>query len=164
MNYPEEIYEVYWQGPYKPRKLSKLSTEECKKLCLYSVYGSHPIYGNNVLLYIGMTLRTVNQRLKEHSYWMDQERFGESRVYLASIGKFENWSESWEIDLFDRPPKDVIEKVEKLLIYAHQTFGNTANKKQANLAAGLRIFNTGSYGSLKPEVSALYEEIEASHN
>lgn len=164
MDYPEEIFEVHWQGPYKPNKLKKLSKEERKKLCLYSVYGSHPVYGNNVLLYIGMTIRTVNQRLDEHSYWMDQERFGESDIYLASIGKFIGWKESYDTEIFDRPSTKIIERVEKLLIFSHQPYGNTANKKQADLSAGLRIFNTGCYGSLQPEVSALYEEIEALHS
>jgi len=128
MNYPEKIYEVYWQGPYKPKKLAKLNKEERAKLCLYSVYGSHPVYGNNVLLYIGMTTRTVNQRLDEHEYWMDQERFGESKVYLASIGEFVGWKESYEAEIFDRPPADIFEKVEKLLIFAHHAYSDDRDR------------------------------------
>lgn len=157
----EKIYEVYWKGPFKPESLSNLTDQEIEKLCLYSVYGSHPLYGDNVLLYIGITERGANTRLKEHDYWMDLELYTDSRIYLASIGEFVGWDKSEEIEIFDKPDRVIIEQIESLLIYAHQPCHNSRNTKTAASTHGIRIFNTGRSGRLFPEVSALYEAIES---
>ena len=152
----ETIYEVCWEGPYaKDDIVSKLAGNE-NRYGLYSVYGSHPVYGDNILLYIGMTERGVLKRLSEHDYWMDQERFGPSRIFVASIGPFVSWEESNEIDVFELPSRDVIERVEQLLIYANGPVHNSKARKSARSASGIRIFNTNNYGSLIPEVSSLY--------
>jgi len=35
---------------------------------LYQIYGHHPVYGSNVLLYIGQTYgRTFRERIEEHN-------------------------------------------------------------------------------------------------
>ena len=155
----EEIYEVCWRGPFSPEAIATLTSEQLEKFVLYSVYGAHPTYGNNVLLYIGMTERGVIRRLAEHGYEMDLERFNDSQVYLASIGQFLSWDDSSEKEIFERPDRHLVERIESLLIYAHQPYGNSRNKHSANRAAGLRIFNTERHASLHPEVSALYENI-----
>ena len=66
----EKIYEVCWDGPYTKDTLDEISEEDNNKYVLYKVYGSHPVYGNNVLLYIGMTERGIKIRLTEHDYWV----------------------------------------------------------------------------------------------
>src|SRR5579872_2702258 len=36
---------------------------------LYQIYGHHPVYGSNVLLYIGQTYgRTFGERIEEHNF------------------------------------------------------------------------------------------------
>lgn len=156
----ESIYEVHWLGLFKPSKIRKLKPKKLQKHCLYSIYGSHPLYGDNVLLYVGMTERGVDKRLSEHDYHMDQERFGNSRVFLASIGPFNSWKESGEIAIFEKPERELIQKIESLLRYAHQPCFNTSNRKSAKNSSGIRIFNTGCYGDMHPEASALFEAVE----
>ena len=154
----EEIYEACWRGPYSEENLVSLTEEENKKFVIYKIYGSHPIYGDNILLYIGMTEQGVKARLIQHNYWMDEERFGPSRIYFASIGRFENWKKSEEIEIFDRIERETIENVESLLIYAHQPVHNSKSRNSAIKSKNLRIFNTGSFGILMPEISGLYQE------
>ena len=154
----EKIYEVYWQGPYKPKNIEKkIKQKDFEKYVLYSIYGSHPVYGDNVLLYIGMTEQGVNNRLIQHDYWMDEERYGPSKIYVASIGDFKSWEESNNHSIFNKPDRKLIEKIESLLIYAHQPSQNKKNKNSADNSHGIRIFNTGQFGSLMPEISCLYQ-------
>lgn len=54
----------------------------------------------------------------------------------------------------------IVSKVESLLIYSHQPAYNSMNKKTAREATNIRVFNTGEYGALKPEISSLYENIQ----
>ena len=118
----EKIYEVFWEGPYSEKTLDALTEEQNEKFVLYKIYGSHPLYGNNVLLYIGMTEQGVKKRLGEHDYWMDEKRYGPSKIYFASIGEFTDWETSEEAELlFDKVERKIIQKVESLLIYAHQS-------------------------------------------
>ena len=152
----EEIFEVYWEGPFDPTDVEKLDDTDDKNFVLYSVYGSHPLYGKNVLLYIGKTTRGVKKRLAEHDYWMDEGRFGDSQIYLASLGKFISWDASEEIERFTQPDDDLIQRVESLLIYAHQPVYNKKSRESAVRCDGLRLFNTGNFGHLQPEISALY--------
>lgn len=153
----EIIYEVCWEGPFSPENVNDTLCEHKDKYALYSVYGSHPIYGNNILLYIGMTEIGVLKRLSEHDYWMDEERYGSSKIFVASIGVFESWEKSNRIEKFSVPERAVIEQVEQLLIYSNQPVHNTQSRKSAQKSKGIRIFNTNNYGSLLPEVSALYQ-------
>lgn len=153
----EKIYEVCWDGPYTKDTLDEISEEDNNKYVLYKVYGSHPVYGNNVLLYIGMTGRGIKKRLVEHDYWMDEERFGPSKIYVASIGEFSDWESSNKIDIFNSPSREIIEQVESLLIYSHQPVHNSKSRDSAKNAKEIRIFNTGKYGHLMPEVSGLFQ-------
>ncbi len=50
----------------------------------------------------------------------------------------------------------VVKKVEALLIYANQPAYNSRNKADAEIAKGIRIFNSGKLGHLLPEVSYRY--------
>lgn len=158
----EKIYEVCWQGPYKPKSIEKkIDTEDMKNFVLYKVYGSHPMYGSDILLYIGMTEKGINNRLNQHNYWMDEENFNKSKIYVASIGDFKDWSETntHKNIVFKRPARSVIEKIEALLIYAHQPSHNIKNRRSAKSSQDIRIFNTEKYGSLMPEVSSLFYNI-----
>jgi hypothetical protein len=46
--------------------------------------------------------------------------------------------------------------IEKLMIYANQPAYNTSNKNDAKDSKEIRIFNTGHFGSLMPEISSWY--------
>lgn len=155
----ERIYEVYWEGPYEP---DQKNIDYKEGHILYKIYGSHPIYGDNVLLYIGKTEQGIKKRLKSHNYWMDEERYKESTIYVASLDEFTNWDDSGDTT-FEHPEEiggsELISKIESLLIYSHQPAHNTINKNTANNSKNIRIFNTGKFGVLMPEISSLYQEI-----
>jgi len=144
----ETTHIVYWEGPFSPKKMEKfLKKGNSKKLnswVLYSVYGSHPLYG---------------KRLQEHQYWFDEQYFGDSKIYLASIdeNEFSGWKEFEKVTRFNHPQKlKFIKSVESLLIYSHQPAYNTKNRYTANDSHYLRLFNTGAKGLLSPEVSGLF--------
>ncbi|WP_078183723.1 hypothetical protein [Bacillus wiedmannii] len=46
------LIQILWDGPYNITDLVKLKNEETD-YGIYQIYGNHPIYGNDVLLYIG---------------------------------------------------------------------------------------------------------------
>ncbi len=48
-----EIINIMWEGPLKPEKANDKNGET--DYGVYQYYGDHPVYGLNVLLYIGTT-------------------------------------------------------------------------------------------------------------
>jgi hypothetical protein len=149
----ERIYDVHWEGPHNFEELSSKSFDE--NLVLYAIYGTHPIYGRNVLLYIGTTDSLISTRLSQHAWWVEGEP-DPCGVYMASIGGFTNWQAWEEIPKYKRMRSEITKKVEALLIYAHQPVYNQRSKRSAMASKGMRIFNTGHRGTLLGEVSALY--------
>ncbi len=89
------------------------------------------------------------------SNWIDYES-DTCKAYVASIGKFKNWTKYSEIEEYLKPKPDIIEKVEKLFIFSHQPVYNNMSKQNAFVAKDIRIFNTGRFSNLMPEVSGLY--------
>lgn len=94
----------------------------------------------------------------QHIDWIEDE-YDEIYVRLGSISKFFGW-EKWKRQKrpYDYPEetKDIIVRIEKLLIYANQPAYNTANLNDAKDSHNLRIFNTGHMGSILPEISSWY--------
>ena len=150
----ETIYDVYWEGPFYwgDKKLNN------PDYVLYSFHGTHPLYGNNKLLYIGMTEVSPGERFISHNSWVRYE-YDAMTIKVASVDIFKGWKE-WENYEYDRYKKFVdtivLRKIEALLIIAHQPAYNSVNKETANNAKGIRVFNTGNIGLLFPEVSYLY--------
>jgi hypothetical protein len=134
----ERVINVHWEGPF-PLQGKERRTEEGH--VIYQLYGSHHLYGRNVLLYIGITKRgNVSPRLAEHR-WTSEE-YDQMTVYLGSIGEFSTWKE-WEEDkeeTYEMADEETIKKVESLLIHAHQPVYNQRSKM----------------GQLFPEVSYRY--------
>ncbi len=144
-------YEAYWDGPYAEQDLQTVHSNNV----LYMICGTHGLYGRNVPLYIGKTEQEVQNRIKQHSRWLDDEP-DPVRIYVACIGEFISWTENAAIEEYPPLSRDVIEQVESLLIYAHQPVYNTKSK-QGNLQSvqPITVFNTGRRSTLYPEVSSL---------
>ena len=122
---------------------------------LYQLYGQHPVYGSNVLLYIGMT-KDGAQRFEQHDQWVRDECDIMS-FRLGSLGQFTSWKEWDKLEKYKKTKGEIVQKIEALLIYAHQPAYNAANKNSAkNISANIRIFNSGKYGQLLPELSYRY--------
>jgi hypothetical protein len=154
--FKEKIYDVYWEGSFRWEERKNLTNLDH---VLYSLHGTHSLYGQNVLLYIGKTSVNPKNRFWGHGSWIKEE-YDEMTIKVASIGKFTNWKD-WKNYGSDTYPSklidvDVIDAIETLLIFAHQPAYNTANKGKAKKAEGIRIFNTGKLGQLFPEVSYYY--------
>ena len=59
-----EIIHIDWDGPYRIEEINELNDEK-KDYGIYQIYGTHPVYGSNVLLYIGKAdQQTFGARIK----------------------------------------------------------------------------------------------------
>lgn len=124
--------------------------EQCKGFsAFYSIYGNHPVYGPDVLLYIGETkanelnsTRDISRRIKEHL----SDRFWHHTDLSVSIGIPTRNLESNEIlDL------------ESILIAAHMPAMNRQGIDGARASAKKYLVqNTGFTRSLMPECSGHY--------
>ena len=134
---------VNWEGP--------LSLEEAKQLNadadfgLYQFYGDHPVYGQNVLLYIGKAVKqTFSSRLSQHNWdtWIPSYL----EIYVGRICTDQDISnEMWE---------SLIDLSEKIQIYSHSPAFNTSNLNQIKSNnPEARVMNWGMRKSLLPEVS-----------
>lgn len=161
----ETICDVRWEGPTEWDRRGKLLA---KHHVLYALFGTHHLYGQSVLLYIGMTRVGLGSRLASHALWVKEE-YDIVTIRAASIGTFstiDDWWSSWESNP-DRPYKKkaapaLVTDVESLLIYAHTPAYNSQGKSFLGLTGDrhVRIFNTGKPGNLLPELSAAYFEAD----
>lgn len=156
----ETTFEVWWHGPYTFEELKKKKKSAfARTLKLYAVYGDHPLYGRQVLTYIGKAVRRdLITRLSEHN--LEREP-----IYVANVMRFDGWAESnaiadkdgWDPkDFLGRDDEEHISRIEELLIYGLWPAGNLRNKNTARHSSQYRIFNTGELGSLPPELSGGY--------
>lgn len=142
-----EIYDVYWEGPYSLEAITQDRNRELVKEwhCLYQIYGDHPTYGRDVLLYIGKTERAIKERLSEH-YSRFYNQCEEVKVFFASFGNFTSWAEMRK-DNYDPVSQDsvMLNAIESLLIYAHQPSYNIKSLSGTVFFFGknFRIFNAG---------------------
>ena len=157
----EKILEIFWEGPFSKESLNSYATanpDAADVWKVYAIYDDHPLYGKDVLSYIGKAVKQpLQKRVNQHDWW-------ERKIYVASIWNFSSWqkSEDWDYDDALTDDKSV-SKVEELLIFALTPAYNKRNKGSAKLSRDTRIFNTGSIGSLPVEVSGWYA-IEGSPN
>lgn len=54
-----------WNGPYRYNEVMEQGQDD-HKAGLYMIYGNHPVYGTNVLLYIGRTFKNTKNRIENH--------------------------------------------------------------------------------------------------
>lgn len=141
-----KIINIIWEGPLTLKEAYGKKKKSDKGV--YQVYGDHPVYGLDVLLYIGETAGTFGERLENHEQ------------------KFSNWEQKIEIYLgyIDRRIKNgnalrsLIRKAEKLLIHACwpalncQGVGGPAQHDLDELR-DLLILNWGRFRSLPGSVS-----------
>jgi hypothetical protein len=57
------LIQIHWEGPYKLTELSTLMNTTTD-YGIYQIYGKHPVYGSDVLLYIGKAdYQTLGKRI-----------------------------------------------------------------------------------------------------
>lgn len=149
-----EIY-VDWSGPYTYEDIIENNTEKInnKKFSvkptdfgLYQIYGSHPIYGDNVLIYIGKTEKEFMKRLKGRSVIEYNQDTYNIQIYLGKI---------YYDDTFKHVNiSDDISRAESLLIHYHAPARNSSNINLFKFAdEDYRVINLGSFRSLSKEIS-----------
>jgi hypothetical protein len=139
---------VEWKGPHTYEEAQRLKNEETD-YGVYQIYGSHPVYGSDVLLYIGKAdEQTFGVRLGQEDWNFRNQDSERVAVYVGRLHAYSNiptvakWSKH-------------IALVERLLIYSHWPAGNSSG---LNVVFGkdlypVHILNWGKYRDLLPEVS-----------
>ncbi len=146
MKTPDLIIHIEWEGPLKWNEIHKRRSES--DYGVYQIYGGHPVYGSNVLLYIGKAgSQTFGVRIPQEKHWRENRDAKRINIYLGRLhGETTPSDDVWgrHIDL-----------AERLLIFAHSPANNT-QKNISRLDEDLQpvhIFNWGFHRDLLPEVS-----------
>ena len=116
MNIKHEIIDIEWEGSFKIKydrnkdkyNLDNVPSELLDECGFYQIYGRHPVYGKDVLLYIGETKesktsnRSFRVRLNEHL----KGNFFQHTNISVHLGPCSL-------------PAETVEIVESILIYSH---------------------------------------------
>ena len=143
------VIHLQWDGPFTLEEIQGMNDNHDRGV--YQVYGSHPVYGSDVLLYIGKAgEQTFSVRLQQEQWHYNQDA-GNIRYYVGRLaGKRTPGHVEWgrQIDL-----------VETLLIHSHWPAANSRNIQglggHAAEIANLHVLNWGQRRSLLSEVSGL---------
>ncbi|WP_281883295.1 hypothetical protein [Paenibacillus sp. YYML68] len=139
---------IQWYGSFSLDELISLN-DVSKDYGVYQIYGSHPVYGSNVLLYIGKAVRqTFATRISQENWHFNKDSEN-VRIYVGRLSGIKNVS----VDVWD----SLIDKAEKLLIYAHAPACNSSNIGTVPYddLLNLHVINWGNHRDLMPEVSGL---------
>jgi hypothetical protein len=75
------IIHIDWEGPQSLDAVAKLDGSTDRGV--YQIYGSHPVYGSGVLLYIGRTRGTFAERVLTHQLYRNNPDAGHVEVYIV---------------------------------------------------------------------------------
>lgn len=145
------LVHIDWSGPFTLN--SRNDPENRKKWNghgVYQVYGKHPVYGQNSLLYIGKAFgQSFYDRAKQHYNRGDDEtcffsELDDPSYYLGTI----------KMESFVGDASKLFNDIEALLIYSCKPAGN-ANfiKNLICLNYAITILNWNNYANLPPELS-----------
>lgn len=132
------IVNLQWMGPYSFEEVLEFGNSKTD-FGIYQFRGPHTAYGNNAMLYIGMTITTFAKRLPGEGWREWQQDRGNVQVYISRIDN-----------------KKQIPFVERLLILAHRPSHNSKGLYKNDVTSNLHqmhILNWGNRGGLLPEVS-----------
>lgn len=145
---PVTLIQIEWEGSYKLLELPKLMNEEID-YGIYQVYGRHPVYGNDVLLYIGKAdYQTLGKRISQED-WLYTNDSNNHKIYVGRL----HGSQPPTEDLWST----YIDLAERLLIFTHKPAYNSksiASFPDKELQ-DIHVLNWGHYRALLPEVSGL---------
>ena len=143
------VIHLQWDGPFTLEEVRELNADH--DYGIYQVYGSHPVYGSDVLLYIGKASdQTFSVRLNQEA-WHYNEDAGNVRYYVGRLAG-------------ERTPREAqwahqIDLVETLLIHSHWPAANSRSiqtlGKHTTEMADVHVLNWGQQRSLLREVSGL---------
>uniref|UniRef100_UPI0040479605 hypothetical protein n=1 Tax=Aliarcobacter sp. TaxID=2321116 RepID=UPI0040479605 len=153
MNNEKEIINVNWEGPFSISDILDNPIDSKKfDIGLYQIYGSHPLYGSDVLVYIGRTQNKNGFKSRLKGRWVIENGTDANNVqiYLGTI-----FSDSKKYT--DEEIKISIEKAEILMINALKPAFNSSNIQSAKVDGGdYTVYNYGSYRSIYPILDSEY--------
>ncbi len=131
-----------WDGPFEFEDLDKLNDPQ-SDYGVYQIYGAHPLYGADVLLYLGTAVNeTFAARLAP-----EKEDWGEVTLYVGRLAGVSTPDEKeWARQ---------IELAAALLTYVHSPAYNSQDAETLDYEAlrGVHLLNWYYYRDLLPEVS-----------
>ena len=151
---------IWWEGPFTQDEITNKEIDKTEydntadRIGVYQIYGSHPLYGHDVLLYIGKTIdkNGFSSRLKERWEIEEGSDCQNITIYLGTV-----YSHS---DRIRKPEeKEQIDLAEVLLIYALKPAYNSSNIKSVGLKdiePPYLLNNKNNYKSLYPILSSEY--------
>jgi hypothetical protein len=146
MKTPDIIIHIEWEGPIALKDIGTYTSEE--DYGVYQIYGGHPVYGSDVLLYIGRAVRQhFGVRIAQERHWSDNRDADRLAIYLGKFAAEQTPSD----DVWGKQ----IDLAERLLIFAHSPAYN-AQKSIRRIDTDLQpvhVFNWGYHRDLLPEVS-----------
>lgn len=145
-----QMYHLYWKAYDWDINAINTAYNSNRDYGIYQVYGDHPVYGADTLLYIGKAKdQTYSTRMKGHTDFDASQASKFTKLHLSYFCKADDLSETnWG---------DAIDVVELALIKAHMPALNS-QQVMGFLEAGapnILIYNWGERGRLLPEVSTL---------
>ncbi len=150
MKAQSEIINIMWEGPLTLQEAYGKNGES--DYGVYQVYGDHPVYGRDVLFYIGKAEKqTFGRRLETHEQdfegWDQDVQIYVGRIYTEK--KSRPSDEEWN---------SMIDRAEKILIPAcwpalnSRDIGGPSNFGEDEIK-NLLILNWGKFRSLPATVS-----------
>lgn len=151
---------IWWEGPFSINNVIENNIDEKKykvngnSIGLYQIYGSHPLYGEGVLVYIGRTKNKKGFKSRLKNRW--ETEFGNDtenvQIYLGTIF-------SDEIELKIDEEEEMIDKAEVLLINSLKPAFNSSNIKSVKnelAEENYIVYNHENYRNLYPIVDSKY--------
>ena len=154
----EEI-NIWWEGSFTIEEIlsNKIKSSEydntADKIGLYQIYGTHPLYGRDKLLYIGRTSdkKGFQNRLKNRWVIENGQDSDNINIYLGTIFSYNEHIKNKEIDF--------IEKAEVLLINALKPAFNSSNIQSVDeklIEQKYIVYNHNNYRDIYPILSSEY--------
>jgi len=132
---------IKWEGPFTAKEIRKKNDDT--DFGIYQVYGNHRIYGQNVLLYVGKSVKqTFGVRIPQHTDWFDweenQQTYFIGKLYGLSQISIEKWDS--QIDLAET----------YLIDYCQPAWNSQSLNIYISDYEKAQIYNYGSKCSLPP--------------
>ena len=152
---------IWWEGPFTHNEIVDNKIDNTKydnkatSIGIYQIYGTHPLYGCDVLLYIGRTKQKngFSKRLKDRWVIENGNDTENIKIYLGVIF-------SYDKDVGDEENMQ-IDIAETLLINIHKPAYNSSNIQSISkkyIEDRYLIQNMNNYRSLYPVISSKYLE------
>jgi hypothetical protein len=152
----EEI-NIWWEGPFEIDDIlnntidNNIYENTADRIGIYQIYGTHPLYGHDKLLYIGRTQNKngFQSRLKNRWVIENGEDDENIKIYLGTIFSYDKDISSNE--------NNFIEKAEVLLINTLKPAFNSSNIQSVDKKLQERnyiIYNHNNYRDIYPVLSS----------